>query len=76
MKQFEYLKVDITKHGKDKFGFSPEERLENLGREGWEAVGGYGINNSIFLFKREIEENGAVEQSQSRQYEHGYDPSY
>jgi hypothetical protein len=60
MKQFEYLELDISKPFFEKsplgnFCKTRDEKLTELGKEGWEAVGGYGINNSTFLFKREIE---------------------
>jgi hypothetical protein len=61
MKQFEYVKVDVSEvdiKNKSGFGCTAEERLEKLGKEGWEAVGGFGTSNSIFLFKREIENDG------------------
>jgi hypothetical protein len=58
MKQFEYIDVDITEFASSKRA----EELTKLGKEGWEAVSGHGINNCLFLFKREIE-NEAMEQS-------------
>jgi hypothetical protein len=81
MKQFEYVTVNISfsrdLETKDKWGYSPEDRLEKLGKEGWEAVGGYGINNSIFLFKREIENDGREQSREphSRRREEDYDYS-
>jgi hypothetical protein len=67
MKQFEYLELDIGKsiYEKSPFGsglMSKEEKLAELGKEGWEAVGGHGIDNRVSLFKREIEPDNTMEQ--------------
>ncbi|MDZ5472252.1 hypothetical protein SM124_10885 [Bacillus sp. 31A1R] len=53
MKQFEYKVENIQiqlKNGID-FNIAMSEKLNSLGKEGWELSG---VNGTVFYFKREI----------------------
>ncbi|WP_194842120.1 hypothetical protein [Gracilibacillus salitolerans] len=53
MKQFENRVEDIQIHWKANTDFSTimTEKLNSLGREGWELAG---VNGMVFYFKREV----------------------
>lgn len=53
MKEFEYKLEDIVIQLKPDISFNEvmSERLNSLGKEGWELAG---VNGTIFYFKREI----------------------
>ncbi len=53
MKQFEYRVEDIQIQWKANSDFSTimTEKLDSLGRDGWELSG---VNGMVFYFKREV----------------------
>lgn len=50
MKQFEY-KVEVIQKALTDFEAVMTEKLNTLGKEGWELSG---VNGTVFYFKREI----------------------